>query len=133
MADTQSHDLLVAYDDTAVAHRAAEFAAERAAKTGESVDIVHIGTDLTEQELQDAVGAVFDQQNVVARFQTINRGGSENENVSVNAILSNLIDSQGYDLVFIGNEKHGLFHNLTEESVSKGLIEDQIVPVVLVP
>lgn len=133
MAEAQSHKLLVAYDDTAAGRRAAEFAAERAAKTGESVDVVHIGTDITEQEIRDATEDEFIRRNVVVRFDIVNGGGSEDENISVSAALGKLIAQREYQIVIMGNEERGLFHNLMEGSVSNALIEDQTVPVLLVP
>ena len=127
------HDFLVAYDDTDASRRAAEFAAQRAAKTGEAVDVVHIGTGVTEATIEDAVGDTFENLGVPFTVRVVEVGGSEDENVSTRAKLSDVIGEHDYTVVFLGNEKRGLFHDLTEGSVSNALIEDQAVPIMLVP
>jgi nucleotide-binding universal stress UspA family protein len=128
-----SQELLVAFDDTAAGRRAAAFAAERAEKTGERVDVVHIGSDVTETEMREAVEDSFLERDVPASFRTFSMGGSEDTNVSVSAKLAQVISNGDYAIVFMGNEKHGLFHNLAEASLTKALIEDQTVPITLVP
>lgn len=130
---TNANELLVAYDRTDAGRRAAEFAADRAAKTGESVDVVHVGTDVTEDDVRDQLGSIFAEQGVEASFTVVEVGGSEDRNVSVSAVLSDVIDDNDYELVVLGNEERGLFDELTAGSVSKDIIEDGIVPVVLVP
>lgn len=130
---TAEHDLLVAYDDTDVGKKVAAFAAERAAKTGESVEVVHIGPDFTEAKLREAVGQGFEDHSVPASFRVIAVGGSDEQNVSVSATLVDHIDENDYTMVFMGNEERGLFHDLAEGSVTDAVLKDKLVPVVLVP
>jgi len=125
--------LLVAYDDTPAARRAAEFAVERAAMRGEPVHVVHIGDALSESDIRDALGETFAERGVVLTVEIVPAGGSEDENVSVSRGLADAIDANDYAMVVMGNERHGLFHGLTEASVSEALIEDQTVPILLVP
>lgn len=126
-------DLLVAYSDSDTGRRAAEFAAQRAAKTGESVDVVHFGTDTTAGQLEDAIGAIFAERQVPVTFEVIEIGGSDEKNVSVRAKLGQVIDDRDYALVVMGNEGQGLFHSLSEGSVTDSVIEAGAVPVLLVP
>lgn len=133
MDSESDNDLLVAYDDTEASRRAATFAAKRAAKTGETVDVVHVGRDLSEDDIERAVGEAFDNRDVVASYWVDRIGGSEDENTSVRLRLSQLINDHGYSMVFVGNEKHGFLTELAEASISEALIENQNVPVVLVP
>jgi nucleotide-binding universal stress UspA family protein len=133
MATIGDHDLLVAYDDTDAGRRAAEFAAERAAQTGESVTVIHIGSDLSEAEMRDAIGEPFASHGVPVSFRMFDVGGSEDENISIRAKLGEIIDQHEYTMIVMGNEKHSLFHGLTEGSISGAVIDDQVVPVLLVP
>lgn len=126
-------DLLVAYDESAAARRAARFAAQRAAMTGESVEVVHVGTDVTVAEMREAVEGAFLDHDVVVGFRAVSAGGSDEENVSVAVALAEVIADQGYELVFVGNEARGLYYQLTVGSVSEALIEGRNVPVCLVP
>lgn len=128
-----AHDLLVAYDDTDAGRRAVEFAAERAAKTGESVDVVHVGTGLTEAQLREALEALFAERNVPVEFEVVETGGSDEKNVSISATLGEIIDDRDYTLIVMGNENRGLFHQLSEGSVTDAVIETGVVPVTLVP
>jgi len=125
--------LLVAYDETAAARRAAGFAAERAAMTGESVTVVHIGIDLTEADLRAAVEEQFEGCGVVLEVAIVPAGGSEDANVSIPVAIRALIRDNEFAMVVLGNERHGLFHGLTEASVTDALISDQETPVLLVP
>lgn len=127
------HDILVAYDDTDAGRRAAAFAAERAAKTGEAVDVVHIGPHVTEAAIREAVSDDFERLDVPLSIRVVDVGGSEDDNVSVSAKLADLIGEHDYAVVFMGNEDRGLFHHLTEASITNALIEDQTVPIMLVP
>jgi len=124
--------LLVAYDDTDAARRATGFAAERAATTGETVTVVHIGTHVTEADVRAAVEESF-EDGVVFEVAVISAGGSDDANVSVASALAKLIDTNEFSMVVMGNERHGLFHGLTEASVTEALIEDQSIPILLVP
>lgn len=126
-------DLLVAYSDSDTGRRAAEFAAQRAAKTGESVDVVHFGTNTMDVQLEEAIGATFEEYQVPVTFEVIEIGGSDEKNVSVRAKLGQVIDDRDYALVVMGNEGQGLFHSLSEGSVTDSVIEAGAVPVLLVP
>jgi|GEM_PF-2079432 len=126
-------DLLVAYDDTDAGRRAAEFAAERAAKTGESVDVIHISTVLTDAQLRDELGSIFEERDVPVTFEVIETGGSDDRNVSISATLGEIIEERDYAMIVMGNEERGLFHSLSEGSVTNAVIEAGIVPVTLVP
>lgn len=133
MAETGGSDLLVAYNDTDAGRRAASFAAERAALTGETVDVVYIGTEFTEDEMRDAVGQSFVDLDVPVSFQQVSVGGSDDRNVSIRAVLADVIEDNDYEIVVMGNEKHGILHDLSEGSVSSALIGDKMVPILLVP
>jgi len=128
-----AHDLLVAYDDTDAGRRAVEFAADRAALTGESVDVVHAGTEHTATQLREELGSIFDERQVPVQFSVIEIGGSDEKNVSISATLGELIEDNDYALVVMGNEGRGLFHQLSEGSVTDAVIETGLVPVTLVP
>jgi nucleotide-binding universal stress UspA family protein len=126
-------ELLVAYDDTDAARRALEFAIERAARTGESVDVVHVGSDVSEPEIRRTLEDLAVDRGVVATVEVVPTGGSDAENVSVPARLAALIEDRDYELLVMGNERHGLFYDLLEGSVSEALIERQAIPLLLVP
>ena len=125
--------ILVAYDDTDSARRAAAFAAERAAETGETVTVVHIGSAVSEADVRAAVEESFEGDGVVLEVAVLPSGGSDDANVSVASVLIDLIDANEFSMVAMGNERHGLFHGLTEASVTEALIEDQSIPILLVP
>jgi nucleotide-binding universal stress UspA family protein len=125
--------LLVAFDETAAARRAAAFAAERAAMTGEFVTVVHIGSGLTEADVRAAVETPFVDRQVTFEVAVVPAGGSDHDNVSVPTALHGLLRDNEFAMVVLGNERHDLFHGLTEASVSEALVDDQDVPVLLVP
>lgn len=129
----EPNDLLVAYDDTNASRGAAEFAAKRAAQSGESVDIVHVGRDLTEHDIERAVGDAFDELGVPVNFHVEKVGGSEEENMDIRLKLSRVINDGGYEAVFVGNEEYGLFEKYANTSVSDALIKNHNAPVVIVP
>lgn len=133
MSVDDPNDLIVAYDDTDASRAAAEFAAERAAETGETVDVVHVGHDLSESDIKADVGEAFAARDVEAGYHVVPAGGSDDENVSVRAALSRVITHSGHDMVFVGNEEYGLFDDIAKKSVSDALITEHRVPVVLVP
>ncbi len=135
MGDSEAHDLLVAYDDTPAARRAVAFAVSRAERTGETVDVVHIGTDMTDEKLNktitDAVDGIDGTR--LGRVWTIPGAGADEENIAVSKRLSDLLAARGYTMLVMGNEERGLFHELLAGSVSQTLIGDQVVPILLVP
>lgn len=125
--------LLVAFDDTAAAQRATEFAIERASRTGEAVDVVHVGTDLTESEIRGKIETLVVDRGVAVTVEVVPTETSDEENVSIAAMLGRLLEERDYDVLVMGNEKHGLFYDLTRGSVSEAIIENQTIPILLVP
>jgi nucleotide-binding universal stress UspA family protein len=133
MSEARMGDFLVAYDHTDASRQATRFAAAHAARADASVDVVHVGTDLTTEEIRDAVERPFADRGVAVTVETIVAPGAEHDNVSVNDVLGEFVREHAYDLLVMGNEEHGLVHALTQASVSSHMIESQFVPVVLVP
>ncbi|MFB6182997.1 MAG: universal stress protein [Haloarculaceae archaeon] len=133
MTDATAGQLAVAYDDTDAARRAVAFAIDRASLTGERVDVVHAGNDLTEVQIRDVVAPLFEDRDVDFDVAVLPIGGSEDENVSASKALTDYLRRHNYEYLLMGNEKHGLAHSLTEASVSSDVIESQSIPVLLVP
>lgn len=126
-------DVVVAYDDTPEARAAVAFAVERAEKTGETVDILYVGRELTEEEIAEATDEYFSGSDVERGVHVVRIGGSEDDNVDLRTMLCETVRENGYGAVYAGNEEHGLIEGLTERSVTSALISAQIAPVIIVP
>ncbi|ERH03443.1 MAG: universal stress protein UspA related nucleotide-binding protein [uncultured archaeon A07HR60] len=131
MDDSNRGEILVAYDGSDSSRRAVEFAAERAGKTGEAVDIVYVGGDRTATQLREAIGDEFLRERIVANFETIQMNATGNEAIARR--LAEYIRDHEYTLLVMGNSERGRLYNAVRGSVTGELIEQRPLPILLVP
>lgn len=133
MTGRSTGDLLVAYDGTDASRRAAEFAADRATQTDEAVDVVHVGSDLSEREIRDRLADTLIDHRIVGRIETLRTDGGNVNQRSVSEALSDFVRANDYEILYMGNENHSLYEKLRRASVSNDLIDDRLIPIMLVP
>lgn len=131
MEETNRGEILVAYDGSDSSRRATEFAIERAVQTDEAVDIVYLGTDRSAEQLREEIGDPFLRERIVANFEIIKVDTTSNEEIA--AQLANFVTDREYTLLVMGNAERGRLYDAVRGSVTRELIDDQIIPILLVP
>lgn len=129
MSGVEPAELLVAYDGSDAAVRAAEFAFSRAAKTGERVDVVHVGAGVDERSIRTELAEELVRESIVATVETIDPEDGD----GTGDALAELIGRNGYEMTFVGYESYDLLGRLRHDSVTESLLERKLVPVTVVP
>lgn len=131
MQERNRGEILVAYDGTDSSRRATEFAVGRAGQTGEAVDIVYLGTDRTAEQLREEVGDAVLRERIVANFETIDVDTTSNKKIATH--LAKFVADHEYTLLVMGNAERGRLYDAVRGSVTRELIDNQIIPILLVP
>ncbi len=133
---------LVALDGWEQSRRALRFALEQADGTGTAIDVVHVVDDEREdrdpaaiQQVEDTVDEVVaaTDTDVTVEVHVLEADKDIKPATRAGVRILEFAHEHDHDAVYLGNEHTGAAEKMIVGSVSATVIDDQSVPVVLVP
>lgn len=130
MTDT----ILVAYGSDDASESALRFAAERAARTGDRLHVLHVQTgDEDGPVTTETIDDVLDGIDVEYVLENLGFETGDAANVSVAKRLIDHVLSDDYAYVVMGNKSKGALEEMLVGSVTEAVLETHAIPVMLVP